>query len=139
MRSGRRRRVLAAMERLERALGTPAPPSLSEAARAAGCPPEGVRALESAGRIIRVNPELAWSAGAFADLQATALHLAADRPLAPAALRDATGTSRKYVMALLEELGRRGVLRRTPAGHVPGPRAPHGNGLDGTTTVDGTY
>ena len=41
----------------------------------------------------------------------------------PAALRDATGTSRKYVMALLEELNRRGVLARTPDGHVRGPRA----------------
>ena len=49
--------------------------------------------------------------------------LAADAPLTPAALRDATGTSRKYVMALLEELDRRGLLRRTPEGHVPGPRA----------------
>jgi hypothetical protein len=43
--------------------------------------------------------------------------------LTPAALRDATGTSRKYVMALLEELDRRAVLRRTPAGRVPGPRS----------------
>ena len=42
----------------------------------------------------------------------------------PAALRDATGTSRKYVMAILEDLDRRAILRRTPAGHVPGPKAP---------------
>jgi hypothetical protein len=41
----------------------------------------------------------------------------------PAALRDSTGTSRKYVMALLEELNRSGVLARTPGGHVRGPRA----------------
>jgi len=49
--------------------------------------------------------------------------MATATPLTPAALRDATGTSRKYVMAILEDLGRRGVLRRTPDGHVPGPRA----------------
>jgi hypothetical protein len=48
--------------------------------------------------------------------------------LAPAAYRDATGTSRKYVMAILEDLDRRGILRRTPAGHLPGPRA---SALDG--------
>jgi selenocysteine-specific elongation factor len=114
---------LAAMARLERALDVPAPPALLAAAHAAGCPPEGVHALESAGRIVRVDRGLAWSAAAFADLQATALRLAADRPLTPAALRDATGTSRKYVMALLEDLGRRGILTRTPAGHVPGPWA----------------
>jgi len=116
--------VLAAMERLERALEVSAPPGLLEAAHAAGCPPEGVHALESAGRIVRVDRDLAWSAATLADLQATALRLAADRPLTPAALRDATGTSRKYVMALLEDLGRQGILTRTPAGHVPGPRAP---------------
>jgi hypothetical protein len=43
--------------------------------------------------------------------------------MTPASFRDATGTSRKYVMAVLEDLDRRGVLRRTPAGHVPGPHA----------------
>ena len=60
----------------------------------------------------------------YHELEATALRLAGAAPLTPAALRDATGTSRKYVMALLEDLDRRGVLRRTPAGHVPGPRRP---------------
>jgi len=59
----------------------------------------------------------------FADLQALAVSMARVRPLTPAAFRDATGTSRRYVMALLEELGRRGALVRTDAGHVPGPRA----------------
>ena len=49
--------------------------------------------------------------------------LAATAPLTPALLRDATGTSRKYVMAILEDLDRRGILRRTPDGHIPGPRA----------------
>jgi selenocysteine-specific elongation factor len=123
-RSGPDLDVLAAMDRLERALDTAAPVGLLAAAAAATCPPEGVRALESAGRIVRVDRDLAWSARTFAGLQATALRLAADRPFTPAALRDATGTSRKYVMALLEDLGRRGILTRTPAGHVTGPRAP---------------
>jgi len=115
--------VLAAMARLEAALDSPAPPSLAGAARAAGCPPAGVRALEAAGRIVRFDEDLAWSAAAFARLQAAALRLATPGPLAPAALRDATGTSRKFVMALLEELNRRGILARTPGGHVRGPRA----------------
>lgn len=115
--------VAAAMDRLEAALGVPAPPPLSAAARAAGCPADGVRALEAAGRIVRVDTDLAWAATAYRDLESAALELAARAPLTPAALRDATGTSRKYVMALLEDLGRRAVLRRTPEGHVPGPRA----------------
>ena len=115
--------VLAAMDRLEAALDVPAPAGLAEAAQSAGCPLAGVRALEAAGRIVRVEEDLAWSAAAFARLQAAALALATPGPLTPAALRDATGTSRKYVMALLEELNRRGVLARTPGGHVRGPRA----------------
>jgi hypothetical protein len=65
----------------------------------------------------------AWSAAAFDDLARHAVELASREPLTPAALRDATGSSRKYVMAILEELDRRAVLRRTAAGHVPGPRA----------------
>ena len=115
--------VLAAMDRLEATLDVPAPAGLADAAQAAGCPPAGIRALVAAGRIVRVEEDIAWSAGAFARLQAAALDLATPGPLTPAVLRDATGTSRKYVMALLEELNRRGVLARTPAGHVRGPRA----------------
>ena len=117
--------VLAAMDRLEAALDTAAPPSLSEAARAAGCPAAGVKALEASRRIVRVDEDLAWSEPAFARLQTVALRLATPGPLTPAAFRDATGTSRKYVMALLEELNRRGALARTPDGHVRGPRATH--------------
>jgi hypothetical protein len=115
--------MLAAMDRLEVALDMPAPAGLAEAARIARCPAAAVRALEAAGRIVRVEEDLAWSAAAFARLQLTALGLATPGPLTPSALRDATGTSRKYVMALLEELNRRGVLARTPGGHVRGPRA----------------
>jgi selenocysteine-specific elongation factor len=116
--------VRAAMDRLEASLAVPAPPRLGDAVRAAGCPVEGVRALEAAGRIVRLGPDLAWAGSTFGELVALALSLATPGPLAPAALRDATGTSRKYVMTLLEELDRRGVLRRTPDGHVRGPRAP---------------
>ena len=95
----------------------------------------GGHSLEAAGRIVRVDRDLAWSARAYSDLEATASRMAAGGPLTPAALRDATGTSRKYVMALLEDLGRRGILTRTPAGHVAGPGAPRrgsaGAPLDG--------
>jgi selenocysteine-specific elongation factor len=116
--------VRAAMDRLERVLAVRAPPPLAEAIRLTRCPVEGVRALEAAGRIVRVEPDLAWAGSTHRELEALALRLADPGPLTPAALRDATGTSRKYVMALLEDLDRRGVLRRTPDGHVRGPRAP---------------
>ena len=47
--------------------------------------------------------------------------MAAAAPLTPAAFRDATGTSRRYVLVILEDLDRRGLLARTDAGHVLGP------------------
>ncbi len=97
--------------------------ALTDAARAAGCPPDGVRALEAAGRIVRLDGDIAYARETFEELRDRALAMAAADPLTPAAFRDATGTSRKYVMALLEELDRQAILRRTAAGHVPGPRA----------------
>jgi selenocysteine-specific elongation factor len=116
--------LLAAMDRLEAALATVAPPPLAEAARTCGCPPEGIRALERTARIVVLEPDLAYAMTTYRDLAARALAMAAREPLTPAAYRDATGTSRKYVMAILEDLDRRAILRRTPAGHVPGPKAP---------------
>jgi selenocysteine-specific elongation factor len=115
--------LAAAMDRLVAALSVTSPPSLSAAARAAGCPPEGIRLLEQADRIVRLDDDLAWEAATWHDLAARALAMAAVGPLTPAAYRDATGTSRKYVMAILEDLDRRAILRRTVDGHVPGPRA----------------
>ena len=116
--------VAAAMDRLEAALAVVAPPPLADAAQAAGCPPAGISDLERAGRIVVLEPDLAYAMATYRDLSARALSMAAHSPLTPAAFRDATGTSRKYVMAILEDLDRRAILRRTPDGHVPGPKAP---------------
>ncbi|HSK53077.1 MAG TPA: selenocysteine-specific translation elongation factor [Clostridia bacterium] len=116
--------LLDAMTRLEAALDVLAPPPLAEAAARAACPPAGVRELERSARIVVVAPDLGYAMTTYRRLAATALELAGRGPLSPAAFRDATGTSRKYVMPILEDLDRRGLLRRTPAGHVPGPRAP---------------
>ena len=115
--------VAAAMDRLEAALAVSAPPPLAAAARAAGCSPEGIRALERSARIVVLEPDLAYAMPTYQGLALTALGLATREPLTPAAFRDATGTSRKYVMAILEDLDRRAILRRTPGGHVPGPKA----------------
>jgi selenocysteine-specific elongation factor len=112
-----------AMDALEQALAVPAPPALGVAVGATRCPPEGVLALEAAGRIVRIGPDLAYAASTHRALAAEALAMARRAPLAPATFRDATGTSRKYVMALLEDFDARGILARTPDGHVPGPRA----------------
>jgi selenocysteine-specific elongation factor len=114
--------VVAAMDRLEALLAVAAPSALSAAAREAGCPPDGVRALKSSGRIIRLEDDLAWEATTYRGLARRALELAASGPLTPAAFRDETGTSRRYVLVILEDLDRRGLLRRTDAGHVLGPK-----------------
>lgn len=121
-----------AMARLEAALDVAAPPPLGEAARLAGCPPTGIRALARSSRIVLLEPDLAYAMPTYQRLAASAIELARRAPLTPAAFRDATGTSRKYVMAILEDLDRRALLRRTPVGHVPGPRAP------GTSRAPGT-
>ena len=71
-----------------------------------------------------LEPDLAYATSTYGELTTRALAMAERAPLTPAAYRDATGTSRKYVMAILEDLDRRGILRRTNDGHVPGPRAP---------------
>jgi selenocysteine-specific elongation factor len=116
--------LIQAMDRLEAALAVPAPPSLEAAAATAGCPPEGLRALQADGRIVRIGPDMAWAASTYHRIAAMALDMARAGPLTPAAFRDATGTSRRYVLAILEDLDRRGILQRTPEGHIPGPRAP---------------
>ncbi len=114
--------TLAAMDRLEAVLSVAAPPALSDAARGAGCPPDGVRALEAAGRLVRLEDDLAWAGATYRELSRRALAMAAEAPLSPAAFRDSTGTSRRYVLLILEDLDRRGLLRRTDAGHVLGPK-----------------
>ncbi len=114
--------VEAAMDRLEAALAVAAPPPLSEAAAATACPPDGIRALETAGRIVRLEDDLAWASSTYRDLAGRAITMAAAAPLTPAAFRDETGTSRRYVLVILEDLDRRGLLRRTDAGHVLGPK-----------------
>ncbi len=110
-------------DRLLAALAVPAPPSLRAAVVASGCTPATLRRLEESGRLVRLEDDLAYAASAFAAIESVAVRLARQGPLTPAALRDATGTSRRYVVAIIEELDRRGVLARTPAGHVAGPRA----------------
>ena len=75
-----------------------------------------------------LEPDLAYASSTYRELAARATAMAGTAPLTPAAYRDATGTSRKFVMAILEDLDRRGILRRTDAGHVPGPRAATGLG-----------
>jgi selenocysteine-specific elongation factor len=130
--------VLAAMDRLEAALAVAAPPPLADAARAAGCTADGVTALEREKRIVRLEDDLAWATSTWQALTRRAVELAARGPLTPAAFRDETRTSRRYVLVLLEDLDRRGILRRTDAGHVLGPRTLERMRAHAATTADST-
>jgi selenocysteine-specific elongation factor len=114
--------VGAAMDRLEAMLRVAAPPPLHEAARVSACPDAGLRELRRQNRIVAISDDLAYAADTYAELVRLSLEMADQAPLTPAALRDATGTSRKYAVAILEDLDRREILRRTPSGHVPGKR-----------------
>ena len=128
--------IVAAMGRVEESLASRTPPPLAEAAAAAGCPPGALHELEATGRIIRVDETLAYSRDTYATLEGIALILAGTGPLTPAAYRDATGTSRRYAIAMLEDMDRKAYLRRTPRGHVLGPRAPRATApAEGTPAV----
>jgi len=95
----------AAMDRLEMALAGPAPPPLAEAARLVDCPPAAIKALERSGRIVVLGRDIAYASATYQGMIERALAMAAIHPLTPAAFRDSTGTSRKYVMAILEDHG----------------------------------
>ena len=84
-----------------------------------------LRVLDSAGRVVRVSPDLYFSRAA-ADEARTRLerHCGPQGTITPAAFRDLIGASRKFAIALLEWLDRTGVtvrvgdirrLRRAPA------------------------
>jgi selenocysteine-specific elongation factor len=109
--------LVEAMARLEAALSVAAPPSLRAAAERVGCPPECIRALQTDGRIVRVEDDLAWAADTYHRLAGQVLDRARVAPVTPAELRDATGTSRRYALAILEDLDRR---RLSPRANDPG-------------------
>jgi selenocysteine-specific elongation factor len=109
--------------RLEAALDVDVPPSLAGAMAIARCAPEALIELERSGRIVRVEDDLAWTGARYASLRDRAVAMARLGPLTPAAFRDAIGGNRRIALAVLEDLDRKGFLRRTAAGHVPGGRA----------------
>ena len=117
------------------AAGHDDPSAAADAARMAAAP-RWRPALERAARIVVLEADLAYAMSTYRDLAARAMAMATDEPLTPAAYRDATGTSRKYVMAILEDLDRRTILRRTPEGHVLGPKAPRPAGRGRYRPVD---
>ena len=89
------------------------PPDLDPAARSAGATPELVRALQTGGELVALSDRVAYTAAALeqAARQLTELYHQSGAFTAAMA-RERLGTTRKYVVPLLEELDRRGITRR---------------------------
>ena len=89
------------------------PPALSDAAERAGVSPALLGEMESAGQLVRLTGDIAMTTPAIE--RATTLLREAEQQLGPltaSQARQVLGSSRKYVLPLLEELDRRGITRR---------------------------
>lgn len=114
--------LAAAEQTLLDALDTPRPAALADAARAASYPSEALSALFASGRLVRVAPNLAFSAEAYGRLERLALSMADRGELSAAAFRDAARTSRRHAVAVLDAMALAGVIRRVGNRHELAPR-----------------
>jgi selenocysteine-specific elongation factor len=104
-------------------------PSLAEAATALGAAEEEVaelgRLLEQQGRLVTLGEKVTLHREALDQARSTLLrHLAEQKEVRAADLRDLLGTSRKYAIALLDYFDRTGLLLRRENVHYlrPGGR-----------------
>lgn len=109
---------------LLRSLSSVQPPGLSRAAAAAGLPMAAIPGLVSAGRLVRLAPDVGYAAETYGELVEMAVGMARRGELSAAAFRDAAGTSRRSAVVLLDAMSQAGFIRREGTGHVLGPRAP---------------
>ena len=112
------------IERL-RAAGSE-PPNAAELAAERGHEVRtALKGLEKEGAIVPVELDRWYAAESFASiLRLLAAALQAPAPVAPSALREALGVSRKFLIPLLEHCDRRGFTRRQGDGRVRGPALP---------------
>ena len=102
-----RDRILAALD----AAGF-APPTLGELAAEHGA--TLVTALVEGGDLVRFSPDLAFTRDTYERAkEAIAAAIGSDGPATAARLRDALGTSRKYLIPLLEHLDAEGFTKRS--------------------------
>jgi selenocysteine-specific elongation factor len=90
-----------------------APPGLADAAAAAGVSRPLLAEMESAGHLVRLAGDIAMTSAALEQATALLRDAATDGPLTASGARQVLGTSRKYILPLLEELDRRGITRRS--------------------------
>jgi selenocysteine-specific elongation factor len=89
------------------------PPSLAELMRAHAMTPALLEYLVAEGRVVRVNDDTVFARSAYDDaVSRLRAHLTQHRTLTVAAARDLLGSSRRYVLPLLEWLDAQKVTRR---------------------------
>ena len=105
------------------------PPTLAELSVERGHDLRAVlKGLEKEGAVVPIEGDRWYGAAVFAGILAQLGDaLRGSTPIAPSALREVVGVSRKFLMPLLEYCDRRGFTRREGDGRVAGaamPRAP---------------
>jgi len=89
------------------------PPPLPDLVRRYRLTPALLQYLVVDGRVVRVNDDTAFARSAYDDaVRRLRLHLAEHRTLTVAAARDVLGSSRRYVLPLLEWLDAQKITRR---------------------------
>ena len=89
------------------------PPPLSDLTRRHHLTPALLQYLVADGRVVRLNDDTAFSRSAYDDaVSRLRVHLAEHRTLTVAAARDMLGSSRRYVLPLLEWLDAQKITRR---------------------------
>lgn len=105
-----------------------APPTTSEidAALKVNNAAETLRLAARSGRVVQVEPDRYFGMEALAGFTGALIRLSAAGPITPAAVRNETGVSRKFVIPLLEWADRSGFTIRRGEARVPGPALPKG-------------
>ena len=89
------------------------PPPLSDLTRRYQLTPALLQYLVTDGRVVRVNDDTAFARSAYDDaVRRLRVHLSEHRTLTVAAARDVLGSSRRYVLPLLEWLDAQKITRR---------------------------
>jgi selenocysteine-specific elongation factor len=100
-----------------------APPSVAELESAHGIQgaAEALRLAARSGRVVAVERDRYFAESALAEFTAALARVAAAGPITPAAVREATGATRKYLIPLLEWSDRAGFTIRRGEARVAGP------------------
>ena len=111
-----------------------APPTRAEVEDALG--PELTAALIERGDLVRVGDAILLDRAAYGEaLRLIVAHLRTHERLTVAEARDLLGTSRKYMVAILEHFDERRITRRLGDDRVLGSSAPAAEGASGDTAT----